>query len=331
MKQVIYFFLILILLSCNNSKQNNADTGNNKKTSIQAKYYSPVDYAETIYASGIISSKQEIKLSFKTGGIIDKIFVNEGDYVKKQQILAQLKLDEISAKVNQARLALDKAKRDFNRAKNLYNDSVATLEQFQNAQSALNYAKTNMQIADFNLKHSVIYAPSNGKILKIINKENEIVGTGFPVFYFGSKTQEWIVKTNISDKDIIKIKLGDTAKIYTDAYPDTFFVATVSEISKMADPYTGTFNCELQIINKTKKLITGFIVSAEIKTSSNKKVFKLPYSLLIDADNKTGYIYLLVNDKPKKTKVNIIKIEDNDIVVTGDSLSKYKIITNNNL
>jgi RND family efflux transporter MFP subunit len=326
-KTIIYFLSILLLLSCNN-QQKTENNKNNNKQKIEAKFFKPVNYTETIYASGIISSKQELKLSFKTGGIIDKIFVTEGDYVKNGQILAKLKLDEISAKVNQAKLALDKAKRDFDRAKSLYNDSVATLEQFQNAKSALDFAKTNMQIADFNLKHSIIYAPSNGKILKIISKENEITGPGYPVFYFGSKIQEWVTKVNITDKDIIKIKLGDTAKIFTDAYPDTFFTATVSEIAKMADPYTGTFVCELQILNKTKKLITGFIVSAKIKTSRTQKVFKLPYSALIEIDNKTGYIYLLKNNKQIKTKVKIIKINDNNILVTGKELSKYKIITN---
>ncbi|RLD47078.1 MAG: hypothetical protein DRI94_14235, partial [Bacteroidetes bacterium] len=82
--------------------------------------------------------------------------------------------------------------------------------------------------------------------------------------------------------------------------------------------------------NKTKKLMTGFIISAEIKTSLKQKVFKLPYSSLTEANNKIGYIYLLIDDKPKKNKIKIIKINDNNILVTGNNLSKYKIVTSIN-
>lgn len=326
MKNLIIFLIVLSAISCNNN--NSSKNIVTKSSKIESKYFSPISFKNKIIASGIIQSKLELKLSFKTGGIIEKLYVNEGDNVKSGQILAQLKLDEISAKVEQAKLALLKSKRDLSRAQSLYKDSVATLEQFENAKTAYDYANTNLQIANFNLKHSVIYAPCNGKILKIINKENEIIGAGYPVFYFGSKTQNWICKVNISDKDIININIGDSAKIFTDAYPDTFFIGFISEISKMADPYTGTFDCEITIQNKTKKLMTGFIVSTEITSSKNNIAYKIPYSSLIEAENNYGFIYKIDKNKAIKTKVKILKIQDDFLYVFANDLSKYKIITN---
>jgi multidrug efflux system membrane fusion protein len=78
-----------------------------------------------IQAAGILSSKHILKLSFKTGGIISKIYVEEGAEVKKGQVIAELDMTEISAQVSQANLAFEKAKRDLERVKNLYNDTVA--------------------------------------------------------------------------------------------------------------------------------------------------------------------------------------------------------------
>jgi multidrug efflux pump subunit AcrA (membrane-fusion protein) len=105
-----------------------------------------------IHTTGRLSAKTESKLSFKTGGIIQKIHVDEGRSVTRGQILASLNLSEIQPKARQADLALQKAERDYERTKNLYKDSVATLEQFQDVRTALELARSNADIAKFNLE-----------------------------------------------------------------------------------------------------------------------------------------------------------------------------------
>ena len=84
-----------------------------------------------IVATGLLTTENDARLAFKIGGVIDRIYVTEGQTVKKGQLLASLKTGEINAQIEQTRLGLEKAKRDFNRAQNLFKDSVATLEQVQ--------------------------------------------------------------------------------------------------------------------------------------------------------------------------------------------------------
>ena len=103
-----------------------------------------------VICSGKLSAKSEAKLSFKIGGIIDRIFVSEGSSVSKGQLLARLNLSEIQAKVDQASLAMEKAQRDYDRVKSLYEDSVATLEQFQDVTTQLDLAIANLKISKFN-------------------------------------------------------------------------------------------------------------------------------------------------------------------------------------
>src|SRR5262245_23208964 len=93
-----------------------------------------------INASGQFTTDDEAMLSFKTGGVIERIFVKEGDAMRKGQMLTTLNLTEINAQVQQAQLAYEKAKRDYQRTMNLHNDSVATLEQLQNAKTGLDLA-----------------------------------------------------------------------------------------------------------------------------------------------------------------------------------------------
>ena len=280
-----------------------------------------------VHCSGKLSLKKESKMSFKTGGIISGIFVDEGQRVKKGQILATLNLSEIQAQVNQAKLGLDKAERDFRRANNLYQDSVVTLEQLQNATTALDIAKSNMGIAEFNLQFSTIKAPSNGRILKRVAEENEIVGPGTPVFFFASTDNEWVVRVNITDKDIFLLQLNDTAEIKFDAYPDKFFTATVSEIGNSADPYTGTYEVELTLKPINTQFASGLITSVDIYSSKNETFKIISVNALIEGNETEGYIYQVINkDKIKKLKIKIYKISDENLIITSGVEAGAEII-----
>ena len=114
-----------------------------------------------IHTSGKLYSKTELKLSFKIAGIIEKILVEEGQKINKGQLLAKLDQSEISAQVMRAKSGFQKASRDLERVKRLYADSVATLEQMQDATTGFDIAKSNLKVAEFNLKHSAIYAPTD--------------------------------------------------------------------------------------------------------------------------------------------------------------------------
>ena len=85
---------------------------------------------------------------------------------------------------------MKKQLRDYTRANNLFADSVATLEQKQNAMTALNIAKSNLDIALFNRSHSKIVAPENGLILKQFVRSNELASPGLPCFSFRDLREE---------------------------------------------------------------------------------------------------------------------------------------------
>ncbi|HXP66577.1 MAG TPA: biotin/lipoyl-binding protein, partial [Steroidobacteraceae bacterium] len=92
----------------------------------------------TLRAVGLLTPKDEARLSFKVGGLIESIKVEEGQAVKAGQVLAVLKQTEVSASVEQARQATAKAKRDLERGKALLADGVTTEEQVQDLTTAFN-------------------------------------------------------------------------------------------------------------------------------------------------------------------------------------------------
>jgi len=253
---------------------------------------------------GMIVSSREIRLSFKTGGIIGRIEADEGARVRKGDILAVLNLSEMEAQVNQVRNGYEKALRDFSRVKNLFADSAATLEQMQNAETALNMAKANLDMVEFNLAHSKIRAPDNGIILKRLAEPSEVIAPGYPVFIFGTEGRFWKIKTGVADRDFVRLEPGDSASVILDAYPDELFRALVSQISESANPTTGTYEIELDLYHTDHKLASGFIANLDIYPSRKETYCLIPIEAIVQAEGQTGYVFV-VNDSMVARKLEV--------------------------
>lgn len=280
-----------------------------------------------IHGTGLLSSVEESRLSFKTGGIIDNLRVNEGDFVTEGQMLASLKLNEIEAMAAQARSGFEKAERDYHRARNLYADSVVTLEQIQNAQTGRDVAKAQLEIAEFNLAHARIVAPEDGKILKRLAERNELISPGYPVFIFGSGRREWVLKTGLSDRDVVRCQRGDSAAVVFDAYPDSSFPARVHEIAGAPDPMSGLFEVLLKLQKPDVRLMTGFVGNAAIFPSDRSMVSLVPMTSLISGDGHHGNIFTVKDSTAVQIPVTVSfltnetvalneKLEDIELVVT---------------
>jgi len=325
---VIFAAFAIFLASCADKPKENTEA--QQAICVKADSLTETNASIPIQCSGVLSSKRMIKLSFKTGGIIANISVDEGSYVKKGQIIAALDMTEISSQVSQAKLAYEKAERDLKRVKNLYKDTVATLEQLQDATSAYEAALENKNIADFNQRYSYIVAPENGKIISKLSEEHELVGPGMPVLIFTEQgMDEWVVKAGLSDKDIIKVKKGDKAEAFLDAFPNTSFPAFISQVSEAADPQSGTFEIELTINPGKEKLINGLVAKLKIESLNKQTVTLVPPDALTEADGKKAFIYIVEKSDTTAKKVPVtIAYLQNDAVAIIEPINKMgQVIT----
>ncbi len=340
-------FALLLTFACGSDNQADdsaAVPASGEKRKVETVTAKPVSYRETIFATGKLASKLEAKLSFKTGGIIKAVHVSEGQSLRKGQLMAELDLDEIRAQnqqatigeeqariqVENARLALQLAERDFRNAEGLYEDSVATLEQLENAEvqldnarnqleaakKGLQFSEQQVEVADFNLKYSRIVAPANGTVLKKLAEPNELVGPGVPVFLFGSRNEAMVIRVNITDKDIIFVELGDRAEITFDAYPNQTFAGVVREIASMADPYTNTYEVEIEVDPDGEKLLSGFIGAVNIVTTVERQLLEIPVDALLSADEDEAEVFVVQDGKAMKTKVAIFRLEDSKLQIS---------------
>ncbi len=318
--------------SCNSKKQEETKGSLAETIAVKVAKVNNNNVPDVITATGLVTTANEARYSFKIGGVIDKIYVNEGQFFRKGQLLASLNLTEIDAHFSQASLAYEKAKRDYTRASNLYKDSVATLEQLQNAQTGVDVASKTVNAVAFNKRYAHIYAEADGFVTKKISNEGEVVAAGYPVFAINesSGSNDWILKLGVTDKEWAAIKIGKTAIVTIDAFPGKTFKATVFRKSQAADPISGSFQVELKLaLNGTQPAI-GMFAKATIQTTLEKKYTSIPYDALIEADGENAFVFIPEGiTKVKRVPIQIASFNNGEVNVKYGLENYNEIIVSN--
>ncbi len=283
---------------------------------------------DIVHVTGVIQSDTEANPSFKTGGVIARMYVEEGDYVRKGQLLAKLNTTEVDALTTQARFGLEKAQRDQQRVQNLYADSIATLEQLQNSITAVDVAKKSLQIAEFNLAYSEVRSPINGKVIMQMLHEGEITGPGIPVYYImGVQQADWKLIAGLTDKNWGRIRKGNKAKITLDAYPGWAIDGQVRRLSDVANPLSGTFDAEISIPSKDKRIAAGMLAHIEITPSTSADYPMIPIEALVSSNGRTGIVYVPKDGFAEKRVIRIQQFQGESIAVLSGLEGATEVIT----
>jgi RND family efflux transporter MFP subunit len=264
-----------------------------------------ISAAAPVRATGSLAGKEEARLSFKIPGFIERIRVDEGAVVMAGQLLATLKPEEASSRVEQARTAHEKALRDVARAEELLRAGVAPLQLVQDAHTAEEAARAALRLARFDAEHAEIRAPEAGVILARLAEENEMVGAGAPVLAFKSARQGWIVRVGVADRDVVRLRLGDAAKIETNAYPGVPLSGSVTQIAAAASPATGTFDVEVALAPSERALFSGLAARVEISPSGGDAVALVPLAALALGDGDAGVVYALDAEQKRARRVDV--------------------------
>jgi membrane fusion protein, multidrug efflux system len=259
----------------------------------------------TLRAVGLLTPKDEARLSFKVGGLIESIKVEEGQAVRAGQVLAVLKQTEIGASVEQARQATAKAQRDLQRGKALLADGVTTEEQVQDLTTAFNVASAALSGMEFNAAHTRIAASVDGVVLRKLAEADEVVQAGQTVLILGGANRGWVVRIGLADRDAVRTRLGDAARIEFDAWPGQIFAGRVSNISSAADSGTGTFTIEVQVSPGSARFVQGLVAKVALTPQSTAQVKVIPVQALLEANDKEAGVFVLDEDGDEVHRISI--------------------------
>lgn len=191
---------------------------------------------------------RQADLAFRVTGRIIRLYHEEGDYVRKGDLLAQLDDDTYKTQVMQALADLKDASAAYTYANQVYERNIelcrdSTVSKIQcedyvssknQAQARVKLAAAKLDEAKINLEDTKLFAPNNGIILTRILEKGTIVSQSMPVYSLSLTEPVW-VRAYIPESYLGRIKLGQKAYVYSDSRPDYKYKATVGFISPVAE------------------------------------------------------------------------------------------------
>ena len=271
---------------------------------------------------GTLAPRDEVRLAFKVGGVVERVLVDAGDTVRKGQLLAELKQAEVDAAVVQATEAAEKARRDLERGRKLRADEVATEEQVENLTTAYNVALANLRTARFNAQYARIEAPADGVVFERLVEGGELVQPGQPVVVVGATGSGWVVRIGLADRDAMRIEPGTTAEVTFDAYPGRVFEGRVTRVGAAADRYTGTFEVEIEVAPNGARFARGLVAKVTLPLAEIRDVAAdaavVPVAALVAADGPRATVFVLYRTRG---------VAQRKVVTIGPMLGEHVVVT----
>lgn len=270
--------------------------------------------AEPAVGAGMVASHDEFPLAFKIGGVVADLYVREGDLVRAGQTLARLDLREIDAQVARARSALAKAERDHARVRALHADSLAPLAQLQDAATALELARADLQTAAVNRRYATIVAPSAGRVLRRTADPGQTLAAGAPVVVVGGSPGGTVLRVGLADRDVVRVRIGSPATVRLDAFPGREITGRVRQIAGAATAGTGTYAVEIAL-DDPAGLTAGMIGSATIQAAGRGTLPTVPADALLEADGDRASVFVVAGGRARRRAVRVATIQGDRVAV----------------
>lgn len=315
-------------------------TGGGEEVETQKVKYGSI--LSQVSATGALRAKAQVNLQAQVMGVVDKLPVKEGDWVDRGDLLLELDRKSYEANLVLARARFDQARASHTRVESLYAAKLVASEAFEASRAALDMARAQFDQAQDQYDKTVIRAPISGTVAQLNIEEGEAVmigtmnysGTVLMVLADMSRMQALI---DVDEADVVSVALGQPAKVFVDALPDTSFAGHVTNIAYMptqnvlsATQQTTTFEVEVTLDSTEPALRPGMNVRAEITTAELDSVLVIPVQASGRREIKgqeTETVFLIKDGKAVLTPIRTGKTSDTEIQVVDGLKPGDEVVT----
>ncbi len=279
----------------------------------------PDDPGATRY-SGSIKADESVDVAFRVSGIVDAITqvrgadgriraVQDGDPVRKGQVLARLRQTEYSDQLTDADAALRQAQADYERASQLYENRSISKAEYDAAYARYTATQARRSQAAISLGDATLRAPLEGVILRRSVEVGSLAGPTAPAFSIAD-TRVVKVVFGVPDVVVAGLKLGETLPIQAEAIPGTLLKGRITQISSSADPTSRVFEVEATLPNPEGRLRVGMLATLRLPGGASDPSLLVPLDAVVrPADDSTGYaVYVVEEGSPPRVRLRRVRL-----------------------
>tara|TARA_R110001599_G_scaffold107855_1_gene270633 strand:+ start:12555 stop:13580 length:1026 start_codon:yes stop_codon:yes gene_type:complete len=286
--------------------------------------YRPFEFL--VSATGTIESEYELEIIFETSGYLEKLSIENGQRVKKGQVIGQLQNEKEKFAIEKAQAAYNKALVQYTDDSLGYSKHNEVMLRNLSLKSGLVDAEINLREAQINLENTIIKAPSDGIIVDLELKEGSLVSAGKVLcsIYDGKNLT---LTAKILEPDFGFVKTGLIADVFPLARRDQSFVAKVSEINPRVDEF-GMVQIELKL-NQTDGLLPGMHANAIVRVPQALHII-VPREAVVIKQGKS-VIFTVVNGLSQWKYVEIGLDNGTDVEVLDGLQDGDQVVLTNNI
>ena len=293
--------------------------------------------ASVLDASGYVTARMQATVSSKLTGKVLEVYIEEGMFVEKDQILAQLDDSTVQAELNFAKTQLKEARRIYKRTLELRKDNLASQASLDAAESQVDGLKARLDISKQIVADMQIRAPFSGVVINKAAQPGEMIS---PVSAGGGFTRTGIgtivdmssleVEVDVNESYINRVQAGQPAITNLNAYPNWDIASEVIAIIPTADRNKATVKVRIGLLEKDERVLpdmgakVSFLKEQVAETPEKLEGVMVPSSSVIKEGN-LSYVFIIKNGLIEKTNVSVESSSSNFSRVTngvevGDSV-----------
>lgn len=287
-----------------------------------------MDLERTSLITGKIEPRDEVNIKPQISGIIAELYKEAGQMVKKDEVIAKVKvipdmssLSSAESRIELAQINMDQAQREYDRIKNLYEEKLISAEDHEKSLQALNQAKAEMKVAQDQLhivregislsnaqmSTTLIRSTIDGLILDVpVKVGNSVIlsnsfNDGTTIATVADMTK-LIFRGNIDETEVGRVKEGMPVTISIGALEEVALNATLEYISPKATEQNGANQFEIKAAIALPDDITirsGYSANAKLVLQKANKVLTVPEAA-IEFKGDSSFVYILTDSVPKQ-------------------------------
>ncbi len=282
----------------------------NQETGLKTKPITVTPVATTsfkhfIQVQGNVEAEDLIPVNARMAGTVTKVYVQEGDAVKKGQVLAQLDIEIYKTQIKELETAMELANTLYEKQRRLWEQKIGTEIQYISAKNQKESLEARMKTLKTTIEMNQIISPISGVVDGVFIKEGQAAAPGFGLFNVVNLSR-LKVTAKIADSYIARVKVGDLVQV---KFPDLNETADakISFVSKAVDPLTRTFSIEVSLNNGAERFRPNMITVVYVNDQTLNNAVVIDENILQTTEQGIiTYVAETVNGKPT-CKARVVK------------------------
>lgn len=267
-----------------------------------------------------LTAEDEAVVVARTQGIVEVIFVEEGDRVTAGDQLAQLDTRRLTLEIERTRTNIRSLAQAFSRAEQLFTKKMISPDAFDEAKFALERERATLALQQYELEEATIRAPIDGVVTIRHIKLGNTLSPNNPAFEI-KQLDALEAILNVPEKELAKLAEGQFVRVRVDALAGEVFEGAVERVAPEVDAQSGTFRVTVALGNGSGRLKPGMFVRVSIRYDTADDALLISRDAVVTEENENA-LFVVREGVAERQPVELGYTSGSDVEIRSGALSK---------